>query len=161
MSVPAAGRDITTIDVEGRLYADDLAIGDWMALGTVSVTRDEIVQFAMRYDPLPIHIDGAGSPFGDVIASGMHTLALFSSLCSPNFLARMAVVAGKGIDRLRLPHPVRPGAVLSANAEVVDISMGSRRADVHCRYEMQDQDSNVVMSMVGVQVINRRCAEKG
>lgn len=162
MSLPREeGRDVATLNDGGLLYADDLAVGDWMDLGSVPVTREEIVRFAERFDPLPIHVDGTDSPFGDVIASGMHTLSLFSSLCSPKFMARTALVAGKGLERMRLPHPVRPGMVLSGSLQVVDVRMGRERADVHCLFEMTDQDGNVVLSMVGVQVVRRRLADGG
>ena len=132
------------------LYAEDLAVGDWMDLGPVEVTRDEIIDFARRFDPLPIHVDGTDSPFGDVIASGMHTLSLFASISSPRFMARLALVAGKGFDRMRLPNPVRPGSVLTGSLQVVEVRMGSRKADVHCLYEMVDQNGDLVMTMLGV-----------
>jgi len=127
-----------------------------MELGPVEVTRDEIVRFARQFDPLPIHVDGTESPFGDVIASGMHTLALFASISSPKFMARLALVAGKGFDRMRLPNPVRPGSVLTGSLRVVEVRMGARKADVHCLYEMVDQDGDLVMTMMGIQVVRRR-----
>lgn len=157
MSLPRReGRDLASVQPGEVLYAEDLGVGDWLDLGSVEATRDEIIRFAQRFDPLPIHIDGTDSPFGDVIASGMHTLSLFASMSSPKFMARLALVAGKGIERMRLPHPVRPGAVLSGSLQVVEIRMGARRADVHCRYEMVDQAGDLVMTMVGVQVVRRR-----
>jgi len=157
MSLPRhEGRDLTSMKSEPMLYAEDLAVGDWMELGPVEVTRDEIIDFAKRFDPLPIHVDGTDSPFGDVIASGMHTLSLFASMSSPQFMARLALVAGKGFDRMRLPNPVRPGSVLTGSLEVLDVRMGPRKADVHCRYEMVDQNGDLVMTMVGIQVVRRR-----
>jgi acyl dehydratase len=159
MSLPRhEGRDLASVKSTQLLYAEDLAIGDWMDLGPVEVTRDEIVRFARQFDPLPIHVDGTESPFGDVIASGMHTLSLFASISSPKFMARLALVAGKGFDRMRLPNPVRPGSVLTGSLQVVEVRMGTRKADVHCLYEMVDQDGALVMTMVGIQVVRRRHA---
>jgi len=157
MSLPQReGRDLASVKPDQILYTEDLAVGDWMDLGPVEVTRDEIIDFARRFDPLPIHIDGTDSPFGDVIASGMHTLALFASISSPRFMSRLALVAGKGFERMRLPHPVRPGSVLAGSLQVVEVRMGSRKADVHCLYEMVDQNGDLVMTMVGIQVVRRR-----
>lgn len=150
------GRDLAPMTADRILYAEDLTVGDWMDLGPVEVTRDEIVTFARRFDPLPIHVDGTDSPFGDVIASGMHTLSLFASISSPRFMARLALVAGKGFDRMRLPTPVRPGSVLTGSLRVLEIRMGPRKADVHCHYEMVDQNGDLVMTMVGIQVVRRR-----
>jgi acyl dehydratase len=157
MSLPRRqGRDLASVLPDQILYAEDLAVGDWMDLGPAEVTRDEIIRFARRFDPLPIHIDGTDSPFGDVIASGMHTLSLFASISSPKFMARIALVAGKGFDRMRLPKPVRPGAVLTGSLQVIDVKMGPRKADVHCLYQMVDQNGDLVMTMVGIQVVRLR-----
>ncbi|BBZ05634.1 enoyl-CoA hydratase [Mycolicibacterium chitae] len=157
MSLPqSAERDLASLPPDQILHAEDLVAGDWMDLGSVEVTRDEIIEFAKRFDPLPIHLDVTNPVFGDVIASGMHTLSLFSSIASPNFISRLALVAGKGIERLHFPRPVRPGAVLSGSVQIVDIRMGARRADVHCRYDMADSGGELVMTMVGVQVVRRR-----
>lgn len=157
MSLPRhEGRDLAPMTADRILYAEDLAVGDWMDLGSAEVTRDEIITFAKRFDPLPIHIDGTDSPFDDVIASGMHTLSLFASISSPRFMARLALVAGKGFDRMRLPNPVRPGSVLTGSLQVVEVRMDPRKADVHCIYEMVDQNDDLVMTMVGIQVVRRR-----
>jgi len=150
------GRDLAFVQPGQTLYAEHLAVGDFMDLGSVGVTREEIVSFATRFDPLPIHIDGTDSLFGDVIASGMHTLSLFSSMSSRKFITRLALVAGKGIEKMRLPHPVLPDDILTGSLEVLEVRMGPRRADVHCLYEMVDQDDNMVLTMVGIQVVNRR-----
>src|ERR671936_1874363 len=40
-------------------FWDDFAVGDVVELGSVEVTRDEIVEFAQRYDPQPFHVDAA------------------------------------------------------------------------------------------------------
>jgi acyl dehydratase len=157
MSLPRhEGRDLASVKSDQILYAEDLAVGDWMDLGPVEVSRDEIVRFARRFDPLPIHLDGNDSPLGDVIASGMHTLSLFASISAPTFMVGRALVAGKGFDRMRLPHPVRPGSVLTGSLQVVKVRMGSRKADVHCLYEMVDQNGDLVVTMVGIQVVRRR-----
>jgi acyl dehydratase len=153
----AAGpRDLSAQPAAELLYAEDLVVGDWMDLGSVEATRAEIICFAKRFDPLPIHLDATDSPFGDVIASGMHTLALFASMSSPKFMSRLALVAGKGIERMRLPHPVRPGSVLRGSLEISEVRMKAETADVHSLCEMVDQDGHLVMTMIAVQVVRRR-----
>ena len=57
---------------------------------------------------------------------------------------------------MRLPNPVRPGSVLTGSLQVVEVRMGTRKADVHCIYEMVDQKGDLVMTMVGIQVVRRR-----
>lgn len=120
------------------------------------MSREEIIDFASRFDPLPIHVDGANSLFGDVIASGIHTMALYSKLASHALFARLALIAGKGIDRLRLPHPVLPGAVLTGSADIVDIALQQRRAEVRYLSTLVDHDDKVVLSFTGITVLGRR-----
>ena len=48
-------------------YYEDFEVGEVTEVGPVSVTEDEIVEFATRYDPQPFHIDpeaAKSSPFG-------------------------------------------------------------------------------------------------
>ncbi|MDF3339467.1 MaoC/PaaZ C-terminal domain-containing protein [Mycolicibacterium septicum] len=154
--VTGRGRDLAgRIDI-APWHAEDLRVGDWMNLGTVQVHHDEVLAFAARFDPLPIHLDETNPVFGGVIASGVHTMALFSSLASREFIPRLALVAGKGIDRLRLPVPVRPGASLTGAVEIVDIAEHSARADVTYRSTLTDESEQVVLSFVGIAVVSRR-----
>ena len=39
------------------LYAEDLTEGMTVALGSRTVTQQEIVDFAREWDPLPFHVD--------------------------------------------------------------------------------------------------------
>ena len=151
-----AGRNLDEIADQSPWYAEDLAVGDWMEVGSVRVELDEITEFAAKYDPLPLHLDATDSPFGQVIASGMHTMALFSSLASRAFIPRLALVAGKGVDRMRLPAPVYPGSTLPGRVEVTGITMRERRADLLQRSTLVDQNDAVVLSFDGVIVVSRR-----
>ncbi|MEZ0355267.1 MaoC/PaaZ C-terminal domain-containing protein [Mycobacterium sp. SA01] len=155
-AVNGNGRDLADRVDLAPWHAEDLRVGDWMNLGTVQVHRDDVLAFASRFDPLPIHLDETNPVFGDVIASGVHTMALFSSLASREFIPRLALVAGKGIDRLRLPFPVRPGATLAGAVEIVDIAERSARADVTYSSTLTNERDQVVLSFIGITVVSRR-----
>lgn len=145
-------------ELEGLLFAEDLAIGDWMDLGSVSATEAEIIEFATLYDPLPLHTDpevAARSPFGGIIASAIHTQALFGRLASSRFIPRLALVAGKGMETVRFPAPVRPGDVLHGRMEVTDVDLRDGRADVRARATMRTEVATV-MSFTSIVVIRRR-----
>lgn len=145
------------------LHAEDLHPGLVHDLGTTSASEAEIIEFARRYDPLPIHVDreqAAAGPFGGIIGSAAHTLALYSGLASRVFMPRLALVAGKGIERMRLPHPLRPDVVHRASIEVVEVVPRFRgdegstdRADLRCRGRLEDPDGRVVLSLEALQVI--------
>lgn len=151
-----AGRDLGEVTDQAPWHGEDLRVGDWMDLGTVRVEADEMRSFAQRFDPLPIHLDDANPVFGGVIASGVHTMAMFSSLASRVFIPRLALIAGKGMDTLRLPAPVRPGATLRGAVTINEIAARRGRADVHYQATMTDDDGTVVLSFIGVTVVASR-----
>lgn len=157
--------DTTTDPVPDRLYADDLEVGTHLTLGTCTVTEDEIVSFARRWDPQAHHVDRAASRtgyFGGIIASGIHTMAMMQRLLVDGFLTRVVVVAGRGIDQLSFPAPVRPGDVLTGAVEITAIEPGRPgRADVTTRLSLRNQDGVVVLDMTAVSVIARRGGDDG
>ncbi|NHZ94107.1 dehydratase, partial [Massilia sp. CCM 8733] len=56
-------------------YFEDFYVGQEIAVGSRTVSEEEIIAFATQFDPQPFHVDhdaAAGSIFGSVIASGWH-----------------------------------------------------------------------------------------
>ncbi len=103
------------------LYFEDFTIGSVRNFGGYEVTRDEIIDFARRWDPQPFHIDeehARGSVFGGLTASACHTFAISSVLTSrhPDVIK---TVAALGFEELRFPNPVRPGDRLSFASECI------------------------------------------
>ena len=112
---PAPTRTLSTSDFrvprEDR-YFEDYLPGAVYEYGYLTVTEAEILEFARRFDPQPIHIDpefAAAGPFGGLIASGWHTASMMMRLFADHYLSRVASLASPGIDELRWPAPVRPG----------------------------------------------------
>ena len=92
-------------------YFEDFEVGDSRKAGPYFVSKDEIIQFAKRYDPRPFHIDEAAaarSVFAGLSASAAHTFAIFISLTN-KFQPPVRVIALLGYDELRLSNAVRPG----------------------------------------------------
>ena len=92
-------------------YFEEFEVGDSRKAGPYFVSKDEVIQFAKRYDPRPFHIDEAAaarSVFAGLSASAAHTFAIFISLTN-KFQPPVRVIALLGYDELRLPNAVRPG----------------------------------------------------
>ena len=56
-------------DTDGKVYFEDISVGDTWRTETVTVTLEMIKDFASQYDPQPIHLDeaaGKASIFGGV-----------------------------------------------------------------------------------------------
>ncbi|MER6334060.1 MaoC family dehydratase [Streptomyces sp. NPDC001034] len=145
-------------------YFEDFRTGDVHELGTVTVTEEEVLDFARRFDPQPFHIDperAKQSSFGGLIASGFHTSALFMRRYVDGLLAYSACEGSPGIDEVRYRRPVRPGDVLTARVEI----LGSRPAlgnpatgIVQPRCELVAADGTVVFSMILHSIFRRRPA---
>jgi acyl dehydratase len=113
-------------------YFEDYVIGAMHECGSVSVTAAEIVEFAERYDPQPIHIDptaASSGPFGGLIASGWQTVGLMTRLFVANYLTAVASYASPGVDEVRWLKPLRPGDALRVRVTVVDARRSRSKPD--------------------------------
>jgi acyl dehydratase len=134
-------------------YWEDFEPGEIVSLGPYEVRRDEILEFARRYDPQPFHVDedaANGGPFGGLAASGWHTAAMFMRLFVEGILLESASMGSPGVEELRWTAPVRPGDRLTARVRVVETYPSARRADrgtVITESEVLNQDGAVVMTM--------------
>ena len=91
-------------------YADDLEPGQLIPLGSYTITEEEIVTYARQWDPVFIHTDptaAATTPLGGVIASGLHTLAIYQRLAVPAFWSRFTGGVGRSFE-IQFRRPVRP-----------------------------------------------------
>jgi acyl dehydratase len=112
-------------------YFEDLSAGEPGPVGSHEFTREGIVRFAERWDPLPMHTDPS-SPgakrHGGLIASGFHTLCATAALAGTH-REDVAVVGGLGIDALRWRRPVRPGDTLDVTYTVTSLRPSESRPE--------------------------------
>lgn len=145
-------------------HFEDFEIGDTHDLGSCTVTREEIVEFAEQYDPQPFHVDeeaAAESIYQGLIASGWHTGSLCMRQLATELLNETAGMGARGVDEFRWYAPVRPGDVLSVRGEVVDKSRSETHSDrgyVDYRCTMTNQDGDQVLGMVGLLIVRRQGA---
>lgn len=144
-----------------NLYFEELEIGTRSAAGPYLVSKDEIIQFAKQYDPIPRHIDeqaAARSMFGGLTASGSHTFAIFILLTSqlrPHF----HVLVGLGWDELRLPNAVRPGDELDLEMTVREMRESKSKSDrgiVRNRNLLRNQRRETVLECTANIFVARR-----
>jgi acyl dehydratase len=102
----------------GKRYWEDLVEGRPLPCQTLSLSQEEIIEFARKYDPQPFHVNEAAaatSIFGGIIASSLHTLSATTRVIV-DALGDLAIVSGLGMDEILMPNPVRPGDVLTVDA---------------------------------------------
>ena len=119
-------------DGNSRLFADSIVVGTAYELGTYRVTEAEIIEFAARWDPQDFHVDPVAAQdghFGEVIASGVHTLAIFQRLAVEAVYRRWAVIGGRRLSTIEFLSPVRPGMTLSGALVIKEVEPeGSTRS---------------------------------
>jgi acyl dehydratase len=146
-------------------YFEDYPVGAMFAGGPIAVSEAEIIDFAGRYDPQPMHVDKAwaqNGPFGGLIASGWHTGALMMQLLTAHFVPRGGNLASPGLDELRWLKPVRPGDRLSLRATVTEARRSRSKPDqgvVRSFVEVLNQHGEVVMSLKPIGLMRLRPSE--
>lgn len=143
-------------------YFEDLREGETRDLGNYTVTKAEMVEFAERYDPQPIHTDetaASKSIFGGIIASGWYTASVCMRLLVNGFFIDTASMGALGLEQLDWQTPVRPGDTISVRNEILETRPSESRDDrgyVRNRTTGCNQDGDEVVSWIGVNMIGRR-----
>ena len=147
-----------------RRYFEDYQAGAVYEFGDVEVDEDEMLAYARRFDPQPIHVDAAYAqegPFGGLIASGWFTCGIFMRLFADHYLSRVAGLASPGVDELRWPVPVRAKDHVRLRTTILAARPSRSKPDlgiVQTRGELINQDGEVVLSLVAVNLLRRRGA---
>ena len=145
-----------------RQYWEDLPVGRVLALGSVTVEREEVLAFARQYDPQPFHLDhdaAARSMFGKLSASGWHTCAMAMGLMVRGFLHDAASLGSPGLEKLQWLKPVYPGDTLTLRQTITEARPMASRPEVgliRSLWEMFNQDGQQVRRMDGWGMFGRR-----
>ena len=145
------------------IYFEDIAVGAKSKFGSYHVTREEVIDFARKFDPQPFHLDdeaAAKTYFGRLAASGWHTTAMTMAMVVENLLnTQQAGLGSPGIDELRWKKPVFPGDTLRCETEVLEKKQSGSRPEMGSyRSQMQvfNQHDEVVMSFISIGLISVR-----
>jgi acyl dehydratase len=113
-------------------YLDDYQSGAVFEFGPVPVEERDVIAFAKKYDPQPIHTDSlaaAAGPFNGLIASGWHTIGLIMALFVKHYLSPASSMASPGVDEVRWIKPVRPGDQLRLRVTVIETRRSRTKPD--------------------------------
>jgi len=113
------------------IYFEDLEVGKETYFGSYQVTREEVIDFARKYDPQPFHLsdeEAAKTHFGRLAASGWHTCAMTMAVIARHVVADdQAGLGSPGVDELRWLKPVYPGDELTVRQTIVDAKASRSR----------------------------------
>ena len=145
------------------IYFEDLQVGAETEFGSYDVTRDEVIEFASKYDPQPFHLSdeaAAKTHFGRLAASGWHTAAMTMAVIARRVVdQKQAGLGSPGIDELRWKKPVYPGDTLHVRGEILEKTPSRSKPDIgsfRTRTTVTNQDNVPVMTFVSI-VLIRRC----
>jgi acyl dehydratase len=145
------------------IYFEDLEVGAETYFGSYEVTREEMLEFAGKYDPQPFHLsdeEAAKTHFGRMSASGWHTCAMTMAVLARYSVAHeQAGLGSPGIDELRWRKPVYPQDTLHVRGRIIEKTPSRSRPEMGSfRTEMTvtNQDDDAVMTFTSIVLIRRR-----
>jgi acyl dehydratase len=147
--------------IEPSRYWEDIEVGEHFTSRTRTVTEAEIVTFAKEYDPQYFHADpveAKRSVFGEVVASGVHNLAIWRQL-DHEITGDIRWICGVAWDDFRWKRALRAEDTVFVTATCMSKrpseSKENRGIAVY-RYRMVNQDSLDIFRMDSTNLVERR-----
>ena len=147
------------------IYFEDLVVGEETLFGHYDVTREEVLEFARKYDPQPFHLSdeaAAKTHFGRLAASGWHTAAMTMAVIVKAMGAQpQASLGSPGVDELRWLRPVYPGDRLTMSGTILEKTPSRSKPDLgsfRTRTVVTNQNGVDVMRFTSIVLIKRRPA---
>ena len=140
-------------------YFDDFHVGESFETEPNFISKDEIIDFASKYDPQTFHLDeeaAKNGPFGQLTSSGFMTLGKsFTQIFNTNVFNGSSMGAW-GLDELRWTKPVYPGDTLKTQVEVLEKKLSSKnpiKGTVRLKQTVYNQNEDVVMTWISNSMI--------
>jgi acyl dehydratase len=148
--------------LETQRWFENFHDGEVIELGARQVTREEIIAFATRWDPQPMHLEdaaGDASLLAGLSASGWHTGSLLMRMFCDNLLLNAASLGSPGVETLKWKKPVHPDDTLTARLTVLSTRASASRPQVGLvrgRFDVTNQRGETVMVMESTLMLRRR-----
>jgi acyl dehydratase len=141
------------------IYFDEIEVSSCIAGPSQTIDREEMVEFAKTWDPLPIHLDEEfARPYGGLTASGPYLLAFRIRLIH-RMERQPAVIASFGYDEVRFKAPAHAGDKLSINLDFEKKRLSSSKPDrgiVTVRQSLINQNGKLILSVLDNVLVPRR-----
>lgn len=144
-------------------YFEEIAIGEKSDLGSHKFSRQEIIDFALKFDPQRFHLDDQlanESLFGGLCASGWHTAAVgmrklvdarMIQVKEMKKLGQPIAELGPayGVKNLKWHAPVYPNDVISYSVEILGKEINQKRPNwgiIQTSTSAAKSDGQIVLS---------------
>lgn len=137
------------------LYWEDFQVGQVREFGSMTLSQDEIIEFAEKFDPQRFHVNPASAEktiFKGIIASGWHTCSLMMKMMCDEYVLRSSSLGSPGLENIKWLKPVRPGDTLRMRTTVLASRLMESKPHIgliHTLWECLNQNNEVVTSMDG------------
>ncbi|MEM1153003.1 MAG: MaoC/PaaZ C-terminal domain-containing protein [Pseudomonadota bacterium] len=135
-------------------YWRDIEVGEQYQTDAITISREDILDFAADFDPQPYHLNAEAadaSIFGGLCASGWHVTALMMRLLTDTFMqAHIDLLGSNGVSSLRWRKPVFAGDSLSASIKVAETAAADAASPfgyVDCDIEVENQAGDQVIAL--------------
>lgn len=138
-----------------KYFFDDLEIGQQFDLGSATLSKEKIIEFAKEYDPQIFHLDEevGTAILGGLAASGWQTAAVCQRMLVDHFLDEVACMASPGVENLNFVRPVFANDPLHGSATIAEKRLSKSNPTkglVKLQGEITNSKGEVVMSMIGL-----------
>ncbi|MEE2996889.1 MAG: MaoC family dehydratase [Pseudomonadota bacterium] len=144
------------------LFFEDFEVGQVIETGSHTLQEKEIIEFGLKYAPLPYHTDAEAAKetsFGGLIAAGYQTAAMTFGLFARTGALAESGMGSPGVDSLRWKRPVRAGDTLHALANILELSPAEKEGGhdaVRIRYDTLNQHDEIVLTLTSLHFVRRR-----
>ena len=143
------------------LYFEDFYVGRHFTTEPATLNEAEIIAFAEKYDPQPMHTDeelAKQSVYGGLIASGFQTISVGVGQWLRTGHQEGTGMGGPGMREIRWLAPVRPGDALHTTVEVTQARPSRSKPDrgiVRTDFTMRN-DREIVATFATIVMLRRR-----
>lgn len=141
------------------MYFDEIKIGMKKSLEPTTIDKSEMLEFANRYDNVPLHTDeeyAKKTPFGRVIAPGvMSFMSVWAKYLEVDFFGEELLA---GLSTKIIWHkPVFAGDILTGVAEITGLTeRNTKNGLVELTITITNQHNELVITDITETVVKRK-----
>ncbi|MFC1925433.1 MaoC/PaaZ C-terminal domain-containing protein [Chloroflexota bacterium] len=145
-------------------YYEDIELHKKSILGEYYVDKEEMMEFAKKWDAKPFHVDeelAKSYPNGGLFAPLTYTLSVISQLSSISDRYLVAHIAALELERVQVLTPVRPGDQLVITEEYTEKRESRTHPDrglIRIRCEVKNQNDEICLRASSLVMVAKRPA---
>ena len=136
------------------MYFEDFTVGLTFTTDETLISKNEIIDFASKYDPQTFHLDeelAKDGPFGQLTSSGFMTLGKSFTQIFNTEVFNGTSMGAWGLDELRWTKPVYPNDILKTKVEVLETKKSKKnptKGTVRLKQTVTNQSDEIVMTWI-------------